>query len=148
MIPSRGSESNQRIHLRYPIKLLVEVSAEGGQSAFVVETHDLSQGGISFYCGWRVPIGQLLKVTFIFAHRSFEMRARVTYCNEEARSWRFYVGAAFLDASGTCYVNLAKQFVRMIERDQNDPEAKSVEIYETSKKADKPVPFWKKIFQR
>ena len=147
----RAENENNRIHLRYPVKLLVEIATTGNQSVFVAETQDLSQGGISFYCGWRLPVGQPLTVTFIFAQKSFEMKARVTYCNEEVKTWRFFVGAAFLDASGTCYVNLAKQFVRMIEEDQQNPSPRKVVLYETNQdaKVDKaPKTWWQKWFRQ
>ncbi len=122
--------NERRIYLRHPIKLLIEVKTGKESEAVVTETGDLSQGGVSFIANWQMPIGHEVSITFIFGQKSFQMKGRVSYCQENPRTWSYYTGVSFLDPSGTFYVKLAKQFIELIQQADKKTPKKNIQVYE------------------
>ncbi|MEI8344802.1 MAG: PilZ domain-containing protein [Candidatus Omnitrophota bacterium] len=104
----------KRVHLRHPVKLLIEIKPSRGQAEVVTETEDLSRGGVSFYVDWKLPEGQRVVITFIMNKKKFRVKGKVAYSREYTESWYFLTGVEFIETRSRDYVKFAERLGELI----------------------------------
>ena len=100
--------SSRRRFLRHRAEIPVEISSpEQEWSQQVNSTHDISNGGLSFYSDTPLKVNQIIKLTIRITRPFFEETAKVVWCHANGSGHE--IGVQFLN-------NEAVYGIRMVEQ--------------------------------
>lgn len=109
----------RRAFIRHTAGVPIEVRAVPGSASRVLESVNVSDGGLSFVTDERLEAGGTIEVR-IDVDPPFEARARVAWIRPEGDAW--CVGVQFLDAADAFRARMVEQ-VCAIERYRREVEA-------------------------
>jgi hypothetical protein len=96
-----------RQFIRHPADIPIEVSAGDPSAQALLETRNVSLGGLAFHAERELELGLVVEIRIPCVRPAFETRARVVWCR--ARNGGFDLGVEFLDPKDAFRARMVEQ---------------------------------------
>ena len=105
----------RRKYFRHPIQVPIRLRLASKNSAQVLESRDLSLGGLNFIWPKKLSRGTLLDITIPVKEKLFELRGKVVFSREDRRTARYSTGISFVDFPSAFKARLAEEVLQIME---------------------------------
>ncbi len=120
----------KRRFLRHPLNIPVEVLTAKDKPAKMSTSTDLSQGGMSFYWHWKLPVGVPIDLTVPVKDQQYHVKSLVSYSEEDPGNWRFLTGVSFTEYPPEFQARLAEEFLEILEYREKLSRERNYQVYE------------------